>query len=238
MYFSQKTYIKPEMKLLDLLNENHALLLFLEHFEVDFSVHDKTVKQVCTENHLGLQEFLIIGNLYNGYYPGNEDIELLKDIPTLLKYLKNSHRFYKNDKYPELKKCLKTLHENHKTKDIEMLEKFFDDYFQEVVDHLDYEEKVAYPYFIQLFDFENNPEGGKDFSGDEYLEHHTDIETKLSDLKSLMLKHINISGDLSIRRKFLINLFDLESDLKIHSMVEEMILLPLAKKIEQARKIG
>jgi regulator of cell morphogenesis and NO signaling len=230
--------MKPDMKVLDLLNENNALLLLLEHFEIDFAVNDKTVIQICKEYDLGLNEFLVIGNLYNGFFPTSKDVEGLEDMKTILKFLQNSHRFYIYEKYPELKKYLKTLQENNKSKDIRLLQKFFDEYFEEVIEHLDYEEKYAFPYFNQLL--EKNPESqkGRDFSGNEYLDHHTDIETKLKDLKSLMLKHINIKGDFPVRRKFLNSLFDLEWDLKIHSLVEEIILLPLAKKIEKTKSFG
>ncbi len=43
MYKTHKTYIKADMKMSDLLNENHSLLMLLEHLEIDFAVGDKTV---------------------------------------------------------------------------------------------------------------------------------------------------------------------------------------------------
>ena len=76
------------------------------------------------------------------------------------------------------------------------------------------------------------------FSVNEYREHHTDIETKLTDLKNLLLRHITIKDDLTIRRKFLYSLFELESDLQIHSQVEELILLPLVESIENGKHHG
>lgn len=67
----------------------------------------------------------------------------------------------------------------------------------------------------------------------EYRNHHTDIETKLIDLKNLFLKHIKIKNELTIKRKFLNTLFGLEFDLKIHSIIEEKILIPLIEHIEK-----
>ena len=237
MYQTQKTYIKPDMKMLDLINENHSLLMLLEHLDIDFAVGDKTVAQLCNENGIHQSVFLLISNLYNGFYPNKGSIHLIEGIPVIIKFLKNSHRFYKEDKYPEIKEYLKKLQNKHNTGDIILIEKFFNDYFEEVLEHFDYEEKVAFPYFCKLIDTETAVQQS-DFSAKEYKEHHSDIETKLTDLKNLMLKHIALKNDLSLRRKFLYSLFELEFDLNIHSMIEEMILLPLIAQVEKKQLNG
>jgi len=231
MYQTHKTYITSDMKMSDLIIENPKLLLLLEHFEVDFAVKDRTVKQLCTENKIDLSVFLVFANLYNGFFPDKKEINALEDISTIIRFLKSSHRFYKHDKYPELKSFLVQLHERQDTEDIQLIEKFFNDYFEEVLEHLDYEESIVFPYICRLI------EDGKialkhNFSANEYRDHHTDIETKLTDLKNLLLKHISLKNDFSLRRKFLFSLFELEFDLNIHSLIEDKILLPLVGKIE------
>ncbi len=231
MYQTHKTYITPDVRMSDLIVENSSLLLLLEHFEVDFAVKDKTVEQICNENKIDIPVFLVFGNLYNGFYPDENEINALVDISTIIRFLKNSHRFYKHDKYPELKYFINQLHEKHDTEDILLIEKFFNDYFEEVLEHLDYEESVAFPYICRLID-EGKMAGKNNFSANEYSDHHTDIETKLTDLKNLLLKHISLKNDFSLRRKFLFSLFELEFDLNIHSIIEDKILLPLVGKIE------
>jgi regulator of cell morphogenesis and NO signaling len=221
----------------ELINENCSLLLLLEHLEIDFSVYDKTVAGLCKENSIDLSVFIVIGNLYNGFYPSKEEINSLNDISVIIKFLRNSHSYYKNDKYPEIQRYINKLHEKHNTEDIALIEKFFKDYFNEVMEHLDYEDKIAFPYFCRLIDSDASF-NKSNFSVNEYREHHTDIETKLADLKNLLLKHIVIKNDLTIRRKFLYSLFELEFDLMIHSRIEEMILLPLVEKVEKGRING
>ncbi len=231
MYQTHKTFITLSMKMADLVVENPKLLVLLEHLEIDFAVKDKTVEQVCTENKIDHKVFIVFGNLYNGFFPDKNMIDTLDDISTIIRFLKNSHRFYKHDKYPELKSFLVQLYDRHDSGDIRLIEKFFDDYFEEVLEHLDYEESIVFPYICRLI------EDGKiarknNFSANEYREHHTDIETKLTDLKNLLLKHISLKNDFSLRRKFLFSLFELEFDLNIHSFIEDKILLPLVRKIE------
>ena len=231
MYQTHKTYITSDMKMSDLIVENSRLLLLLEHFEIDFAVKDKSIKQICIENNIDLAVFLVFGNMYNGFYPDKNEINALNDISTIIRFLKNSHRFYKHDKYPELKSFLVQLHEKQDTEDILLVEKFFNDYFEEVLEHLDYEESIVFPYICRLID-EGKIALKNNFSANEYRDHHTDIETKLTDLKNLLLKHISLKNDFSLRRKFLFSLFELEFDLNVHSLIEEKILLPLVGKIE------
>ena len=231
MYQTHKTYINSDMKMADLIIENSRLLLLLEHFEIDFAVKDKSIELLCSENKLDLSVFLVFANLYNGFYPVKDEIYALKDVSTIIRFLKNSHRFYKQDKYPELKHFLKQLHERHDTEDILLIEKFFNDYFEEVLEHLDYEESVVFPYICELIKAGRIAQKNN-FSANEYRDHHTDIETKLTDLQNLLLKHISLKNDLPLRRKFLFSLFELETDLHIHSLIEEKILLPLVGKIE------
>ncbi len=232
MIQSHKTSFSSDKRMLDLLNENYALLLFLQHFKVDFAVDSKTVGKICSEYQIDQEAFILIGNLYNGFYPDEAIISQLTSITGIISFLKNCHSFYLDDKYPELSEYIHALKNSQNQRDIELVEMFFQDYFQEVKEHLQYEDKVAFPYFSSLL---NEPgqslKGG--FSVAEYQNHHTDIETKLTDLKNLFLKHLHIRNELNIKRKFLNTLFGLEFDLKIHSMIEEKILIPVVARIEK-----
>lgn len=232
MYKSQRSYIAQEMKMVDLINENHSLLLFLQHFDIDLPVGNKTVGELCEEYGINLKAFLGIGNLYNGFYPTDRDIIDTESISSVLMFLKNSHRLYKESIYPELELYLHRIKGGETSKDIQLIARFFDDYISEVWEHFRYEDEIAFPYFDMLL------EGGKGagdstFSVKDYRSHHTDIETKLTDLKNLLLKHIKVKQDFNIKRKFLTTLFELESELMIHSDIEENMLIPLIEKIEE-----
>jgi regulator of cell morphogenesis and NO signaling len=231
MYQTHKTHIKKDAKLQGLIDENPMLLLFLEHLEIDFVVRDKTVDEICRDHKLDLNVVLLIANIYNGFYPTKGELDHVNDISLLIRFLKNSHNYYKNDKYPEIQKYISDLEKKHPTQDIDLISKFFNEYFLEVLEHLDYEDEIAFPYFCRISSNKTKSET-ENFSANEYRNHHTDIETKLTDLKNLLLKHISIENDLPLRRRLLLSLFELEYDLNIHSLIEEEILLPLVERIE------
>lgn len=234
MYQTKRTYIKPDMKMSDLIAENPRLLILLEHLNIDFLVSDKTVSLLCDENSLPLQLFLILGNLYNGYQPEVSQIGSPKDILTIITFLKNSHIYYKEEKYPEILGYIKQIQDKTHNNEIKLIENFFKDYFTEVLEHLDYEETIVFPYMVKLVE-QKGKQTSSDFSANEYRKHHTDIETKLTDLKNLLLKHIQISNELPLRRKLFLSLFELDFDLQLHAMIEDAILLPLISDIERAK---
>ncbi len=233
MYQTHKTYIKPSMRMSKLINENPTLLLMMEYFEIDYAVGDKTIERLCAENNVNMSVFLVISNLYNGFYPNAAEVSVDDlAVSPIINFLKNTHNFYKKDKYPEIQNYIQQLYHHQDKEDIAQIERFFNEYFDEVIEHLNYEDEVAFPYFCQLL--KSNPDITQSkFSVREYREHHTDIETKLSDLKMLLLKHVSLKDDFTLRRRVLYRLFELERDLNIHSTIEEMVLLPLVDEIEK-----
>lgn len=238
MYQTHKVYIQEDMIFSNLILENPSLLFLLQFFAIDEVINDDTIECICKKNNIKTSVFLIFANLYNGFSPNREDINFENiDVRTVIKFLKKTHIFYVNDKYPEVHKYIKLLYENQNRGTIEHIELFFNEYFNEVLEHLKYEEEVAFPYFFKLLGDESKVID-ENFSVSQYREHHTDIETKLSDLKNLLIKHIALKGDFPIKRKIIKSLFELENDLTIHSMIEEHILLPLVDELEKKRNLG
>lgn len=231
MYYSHKTYITGESKMLDLIYENHLLLLFLQHLHIDFTVGNKSVNTLCKEYAISPTIFIPIANLYNGFYPDTHQhiTYTNKETETVLSFLKSSHSFYLKEKFPELTDHLEKLTQTEQKQDYILLKKFYQEYFQEVKEHLKYEDEIVFPYITNLL---ANTKQTTPFSVHEYRNHHTDIETKLTDLKNLFLKHLNIKNSLPLQRKFLNILFELEFDLKIHAIIEDEILVPIIEKIE------
>lgn len=216
----------------NLIEENPSLLLMMQHFDIDFRVGDCTIGQLCAENGIGEKIFVSVANLYNGFKPKNNPIDSIEDVAQVVKFLKNSHNYYRYDKYPQISAYIRQLQEKHPVKELKLLEEFFNEYFTEVIEHLDYEDNVAFPYFVELTGSNANHRK-ETYSAKEYSEHHSDIELKLKDLKNLLLKYVKIDNDLSLRRKLLFALFELEYDLYIHSLIEENILIPFGYNIEK-----
>lgn len=221
------------MQMADLIDANPNLLLMLQHFNIDFRVSDQTVMQLCENQGISENLFVSIANLYNGFGTKGHEPFNREDLARVIDFLKKSHHYYRSDKYPQISSYIRQLQVNHTEKELKLLEKFFHEYFTEVIEHLDYEDNVAFPYFITLLNSDNDREKEEIYSSREYSEHHSDIELKLQDLKNLLLKYVRIEGDLDLRRRLFFALYELEFDLYIHSLIEETILIPSGVGIER-----
>lgn len=216
-------------KIAEMVLNNHFLLLVLERFGINLGLQEKTVKDICAENSINTNVFLAICNLHKN---PNEIPELtlqIEDIRVILNYLKNTHEYYKTEVLPKVSGQIKSITENNKDLTYILIERFFQEYKQEVFKHLEYEETIVFPYAVDLIsgNYKINNYKIKD-----YKNHHTDIEVKLSELKNLLIMHLPYKNDQKFRREILFELFRLEKDLRIHTIIEESILIKAIENLE------
>jgi regulator of cell morphogenesis and NO signaling len=161
------------------------------------------------------------------------------EVPAIIRYLRNSHRFYSEEVYPGITEIISRMSSDGETGEIMMIEQFFTEYLAEVRNHFDYEEQTVFPYIIHLHDRitgSDQTQSGSDYSVAEYRDHHDDIEEKLDDLRNLLIEYLPLRESQPVRRRLLFRLHELEHDLKIHSRIEEQILIPLVACMETRLK--
>lgn len=235
MYQTTNLLLSPGLKMSEVVMNNPYLVLLLEHFDILLPLQDKSVQEVCQEKNINTDVFLTFANLYNGVSYTPKMPFSFNDTQTILNYLKSSHKYYANEIYPNILGTIKQMFMVNSHKEIVMVEKFFNEYFNEVIEHLDYENQIVFPYISGLYgyivDGKPYPEN-INYSVTDYKEHHNDIEEKLTDLKHLLIKYLPLEDDQQVRRKLLFNLFELEYDLSIHSKIEDLILIPLVSEME------
>ncbi len=231
--------IKESDNLFEIIENNHYTLLALEHLKKTDIPKKKIIKQYCKENNLPLHLFLALVNIYNGEEYNFDNVFFIDDASIIIEFLHNSHTYYKDEKYPMINSLLLDLRKKVKSIEVKLLTKFFDEYFNEVKEHLDYEENIVFPYVKVLLNIVIEKQGNKslNFSSNEYLKHHNDIEEKLYDLKILLLEHLKLRENAHLGRQLLFHLYELEHDLRAHSIVEEKILIPIIKKLEQMSNV-
>ena len=235
MFNSKKIYFTPDLKICEIIPDNPYMLLFFEHFGITLPVQDKSLETVCEEHGISLALVLTFANLFHGVRQDTAPALSFDDTKAIILYLKNSHEFYSHEIYPEILNTIKMMAEVNDSKEMSLVKTFFTDYFSEVNEHLDYENEVVFPYVLDLYDRIKKgvrPEEIKEYSVVEYRDQHNDIEEKLDDLKKLLVKYLPKKDDRILRRKLLLNLFELDYDLKVHSEIEEHILIPLVEKME------
>lgn len=228
--------INGESELSEIVFAHPKIVLFLQHFNIYVPLNEKNVAKICNERNIRVELFLALLNLYLGKEFATPNGLLIADLPVIINYLANSHRYYQEDIYPNIQTSVRKLYELNNTPEIKMVDRFFQDYFSEVETHLQYENEVTFPYIDSLY--KSLTEGQRyvvieNYSVEEYQEHHNDIEEKLDDLMHLLIKYLPLQKDNQVRRELFMHLAELNYDLHIHSQIEDLIVIPLVKKMEK-----
>ncbi|MCH5329830.1 MAG: hemerythrin domain-containing protein [Alistipes sp.] len=219
-----------DMKLGDLIDANYKLLTILSRLGIRLGFGEVTVEEMCRRYGLSPQLFLIICRIYtfDGYTPSCESLGD-EDLRRVVSYLRASHRYYKEYSLPRLRKgvgeTVASCDELHR----KVLEKFFDDYCGEVASHFAYEEDVVFPYIDSLLD--GCVTG--DFRIGKFEDNHSDVDEKLNDMKSIIIKYLPEACPTEQRDDMLFGICRFEEDLARHTLIEERVLIPLVTKIEK-----
>lgn len=138
-------------------------------------------------------------------------------------------------KITELEADLKGTAESY-----ELIRNFITEYIREFSIHIELEEKMVFPFVLELAKSieqnkltDNYKKYFLNYSIGKYLEEHNDIEEKLFDLKNILIKYLPPPTDNCKYNALLFDIFRLEQDLKDHSKLEEKILIPRVRKMEE-----
>lgn len=220
------------MKMADAINQYHSLLTVLPRLGIPLGFGEKSVEQLCTEHHVSLPLFTLIGRVYieQDHYPS---IEELRQCPMqdLLQYLFQSHKDYLENKFPHIEQHLNALLEPMDKKYSTLIANFYTKFKEELVKHFQYEEEVIFPYMRQFISDNDNSDDDTRHSN-AFREQHDDIEDTLNDLTNLLLKYIPSDVSSTERVDMLLDMYSLSSDIERHAMMEDRILLPYIQYLE------
>ena len=222
---------EPDDKMISLIRDNYNLLQSLGSFGISLGFGDKTVSQVCEEQHVDTYTFLAVVNFtINGYRDFDDAARL--SMPTLLQYLKASHDYFIGFQLPFIRKELvDALDERDNL--ARLILKLYDEYARSVTAHMKYEEKNVYPYVEALL--QGKPVA--DFEIDMYSKHHGQESSRLRELKSIIIKYLPSDGlhnnQLSAT---LYDIYNNEEWLSLHAQVEDEIFIPAVRRLEQKLK--
>ena len=228
----KKTLLSKETKLAELLAGDRRLLQLLPQFGINLGFGDRSIEEVCRMNKVSAELFLTICEIYTDNDFKLSQTELRHaDMSGLLPYLKSSHQYYLDERFPHLEEHLQRIIEACGEKYGPMLRHFYDEYKQEVMRHIQYyEEEVVFPYIEALLHGQRT----NSYKIDEFEHNHTNIQDVLDDMMNILLKYL--PGDILPKERIEISydIMELSDDLNRHSLIEERILIPCVESLEKA----
>ena len=224
------TIYNRRMKMADLVASDMSLLSILQRLDIALGFGEATVADVCAQHGVSVDLFLMICNIYSfrDYIP---QIETLtdEDIRSITTYLRASHKFYSTICFPALHNNIHRMVKELDEISRKLIDKFYDDYDNEVTSHFQYEEEVVFPYIEKLL---NDKKGGE-YRISLFGHSHGNVNEKLTDLSNIIIKYLNKEYTSQLRFEILGEIHNIGNDLLKHSDIENRLLVPLVEKIEQ-----
>lgn len=233
--------ITAEMKMADVIHSNIQLLSVIQGLNIPLGFREKTVSEICAEQNVDVNFFVQLTNVYNNedYFPSQELLNF--PVNWIVEYLRNTHHCLVHYRIPDIERQITDIESEMRgrVKNIDLLLKFFKDYIKEFNTHIELEEQMVFPYVLTLNQLINKEIALQDvdpqtikYSINKYTEDHNDIEEKLYDLKSILLKYLPPPPNNYKYNNVVHEIFRLESDLNDHSKMEERVLIPKVKQME------
>lgn len=224
--------ISGKTKLAELIAGNNRLLQLLPRFGIQLGFGDRSIEEVCRINEVSTELFLIICGIYSdrSFKPNHTDLQHI-EMRGLLPYLKASHQYYLDERFPHIEEHLQRIIEASGPKYGPMLSHFYDEYKQEVMRHIQYyEEEVVFPYIEAL----RKGEKPTSYNIDEFRHNHTNIQDTLDDMMNILVKYL--PGDIlpTERIEISLDIMELSADLSYHSRIEDDVLIPYVESLENA----
>ena len=225
------TIYSSRMKMADLLASDMSLLSILQRLDIKLGFGEATVAEVCRKYGISTDLFLIICNIYSfrDYTPQVETLTK-DDIKSITTYLRASHRFYTSISFPQLHSNIHMLVKELDEVSRKLIDKFYDDYDNEVTSHFRYEEETVFPYIERLTNGEL--QGSSIYNITQFEHNHSNINEKLSDLSNIIIKYLSQETTSKLRFEILGLIHFISNDLQKHSNIEDKLLVPLVSKLE------
>ena len=222
-----------DMKLADLVESNYRLLGVLSRLGIDGSFGEKTVSEACDGCGLDPDTVILLCEVYSrpDFKPTAEMLHH-SHVGDILRYLHQSHDYYLSRAMVEMESAVSHLLEPCSPPQRKVVRDFFLGYKVELERHFAFEEQEVIPYVQDLI---IGRQRGS-FSIARFEENHSNIDEKLDDFKNLVMKSLPPVCDKRTRIELLLHVFVLQEDLKCHTYIEDNILVPMVRLLENPQR--
>ena len=210
---------RPTDKMSDLICDNYSLLMVMSRFGLSLGFGDKNVKDVCESQGVDCSTFLAVANF-------NTDFSL----PALMDYLKRAHAYFLDFNLPAIRRKLIEAIDCSEANGVAMLIlRYFDEYAKEVRRHMEYENEAVFTYVDGLLAGHLSDR----FNIATFVSKHNSIDTKLKELKNIIIKYYPETGNNNLLNAVLFDIFNCEQDLASHCQVEDFLFVPAVTQMER-----
>ncbi len=231
--------------LIELIRADVRLASVIDRFGIKFEHYNLPLAKACIQSNVDARFVMAIYKAFEceNYFP-KEDLQSFP-LRTIIEYLIKTHVYYINQKLPKLEKLLDALIANYGNSELMLfkLKDFFTEYKKNLMAHIQTEEVNLFPYILKLIngvDHVTLPHSLylilEKYSLDKFIKDHDHADNELEELGRRLRNFSAIKTHPAQVSLILEELRQFESDLAMHGRLEDEILLPRAKELEEAAK--
>lgn len=227
-----ETVFKSTDKLSFVIQNDYRLLQVMGRFGMTIGFGEKTILDVCQQCNVDVNAFLAVMNyVKNNTIDSIGSISSKEGVASLLKYLKNSHRYFLDYQFPSMRRSLIDSIEMQNEIAFLVL-KYYDIYVEEVRLHMANEDDTTFAWVELML----NDDSTLSESGQLLSRHHDSIEKKLGELKKLFLQYYPQKDNNNELNSVVIELYRTEEELRSHCLIEDNLFTPAVRKLENRQK--
>lgn len=220
--------------LIDLISDDYRMLQMISRFGITLGFGDKTVAEACRGAGVDVPTFLTVVNyLKDSAHAHVRDMAEVIDLNALMKYLRNSHTYYVDYRLPQIRRSLISAIDCSGRNQIALLIlKFYDEYAQEVKDHMEYENTHVHPH-VDLLLKGRLPKEGFQIVVNHHTGNHASIEKSIAELKNIIIKYYPNDANAALLSDVLMDIYMVEEDLLTHCLLEDTLFAACVHRLEE-----
>lgn len=204
----------------DLITQNIDLLPIIHRLGISKHMGERSIGEVCRINNKDTVFILAILNTYNSdhYFPKPADL----DLNSLIDFLVQTHHYHKQVTIPKLFLSIDQLKKLMPAEKLVItVEKYLYQYIKKLMNHIDFEETEIFP-LVEL----KNTDNINIKKIQKLFKQHTNVENEISDLKTIIIRHIPGNIDMNLVHDLLHTLSHFEKEQLDHARFEDKIVIP------------
>lgn len=220
------------------ISQDVDLLPIVARFGISSGIGQSTIGEICRQQHIDPDFFLAVLNTYHNheYFPAIESINL----SMLTDFLTKTHVYHKNVTIPLLLNLMQELKEKlPDTRLVNTLEKYLNTYVEKLLAHIEFEEMHIFP-LVGLLSGAHIDKKSR-FSSVQLKKlfgQHANVETEISDLILIIIRHIPTNADVQLFHAMLHTLSHFEKEQIDHARFEDKILVPRLLELFQKNSLS
>jgi len=207
-------------KLSDVVSRNIDLLPIIHRLGLSQNMGERNICEVCRQNMKDVNFILGILNTYSSadYLPKPDDLEL----KSLIDFLTLTHNYHKKVTIPRLYGFIVQLKQQMPNEKLLLIvEKYLNQYIKKLLQHIDFEEQDIFPLVNK-----RKSDDEKSVNINKLFRQHTNVENEISDLKTIIIRHIPQNVNMDLINDLLHALSHFEKEQLDHARFEDKILIP------------